>query len=157
MFNLEECINNEFLRPRENRCKWFNKFGVMRKCVYIEKDGKCKISSKNNRVNRFTYCVNQFRQLNNKTDEQWSWYTSDTNWIDSNLPRWRLIWFKFLWINSIKVREFHDTIHWNLSRFRQERSEKYMLTTFESIQTFVNRFNGESIQENCESIQENFE
>jgi len=66
-------MNNEFLRTRENSCKWFNNLGVMRKCVYIEKGGKCKISAKNNRVNRFTYCMNRFRELNDKPDEQWKW------------------------------------------------------------------------------------
>ena len=80
------------------------------------------------------------------------WYASYTNWIDSNLPRWRLIRFKLLWIDSIKVREFHDTIHWNLSRFRQERSKNLMLTAFESIQTFCESIHCESFQENCESI-----
>jgi len=29
VFNLEEYMNNEFLRPRENSCKWFNEFGVV--------------------------------------------------------------------------------------------------------------------------------
>ena len=41
----------------------------MTKCVYIEKGEKCKISAKNKIVNRFTKCVNQFRQLNDKQDE----------------------------------------------------------------------------------------
>jgi len=26
VFNLEEFMNKEFLRPRANSCKWFNKF-----------------------------------------------------------------------------------------------------------------------------------
>jgi len=75
VFNLEGCMNNEFLRPIENRCKWFNALGVMRKCVYIEKGGKCKIAAKNNIVNRFTKCVNRFRQQEDKPDDDW--YDSD--------------------------------------------------------------------------------
>jgi hypothetical protein len=31
---------------RENRCKWFNSLGIMRKWVYIEKGDKCNISAK---------------------------------------------------------------------------------------------------------------
>jgi len=42
----------------------------MWKCVYIEKAGKCNISAKNNRVNRFSYYVNRFRQLDDKPDKQ---------------------------------------------------------------------------------------
>jgi len=29
VFNLEENMNNDFLRPRDNRCNWFNDLGVM--------------------------------------------------------------------------------------------------------------------------------
>jgi len=64
------------------------------------------------------------------------WYASDTFWIDSNIPRWRLIRFKLLWIDSIKVRKFYDTIHLNMNRFRQGRSEKLMMSTVESIHSF---------------------
>ena len=66
MLNLEECMNNEFLRPRENRCKWFNNLGVMRKWVYIEKKGKCKFSAKNN-------WVNWFRPLKDKAEKNEDW------------------------------------------------------------------------------------
>jgi len=62
MFNLEECMNNEFLRPRENRCKWFNCLGVVRRSVYIVKGEKTQFSHKINRLNRFTKCLNRFRQ-----------------------------------------------------------------------------------------------
>jgi len=110
-------MNNEFLSPRENSCKWFNGLGVMRKCIYIEKCGKRKVSAKNNTVNRFSKCVNRHRQLNDKHDDNEDWYVSDTLWIDSNVPRWRLIWFKILWIDSNKVIKFHDTIQHNLNRF----------------------------------------
>jgi len=69
MFNLEEFMNNEFLRPRENRCKWFNNLGVMREWVYIVNECKCKFSSKNNYLNRFTKSKNRFRHQKNKPDE----------------------------------------------------------------------------------------
>ena len=68
MFNHEEFLNNEFLRPRENRCKWFNILGVMREWVYIENKGKCKFSCKNNYVNRFIKWVNRFRQQKCKSE-----------------------------------------------------------------------------------------
>jgi len=100
VFNLEKFMNYEFLRPTENRCKWLNCLGVTRKFVYIEKGGKCKISAKNNIVNWFTKCVNRFKQLNDKQDDHEDWYASHTFWIDSNVPRWRLIRFKILWIDS---------------------------------------------------------
>jgi hypothetical protein len=76
MFNLEEFMNYEFLRPRENRCKWFNTLDVMKKWVYIEGSGKCKISHKNNIVNRFTKCVNRFRQQKYKSETYEDWYDS---------------------------------------------------------------------------------
>jgi len=35
VFNLEECMSSDFLRPRENRCKWFKYFGCYEEmCVY---------------------------------------------------------------------------------------------------------------------------
>jgi len=55
MFNLEECMNNEFLRPRENSCKWFNNFEVMRRRQYVREGRKAKFSHKNNCMNWFTY------------------------------------------------------------------------------------------------------
>jgi len=53
VFNLEEYMNNEFLRPRENSCKWFNEFGVVRIRQYIREGRKAKFSHKNNCMNRF--------------------------------------------------------------------------------------------------------
>jgi len=55
VFNLEECMNKEFLRPRENSCKWFNDFGVMMRRQYIGEGRKAKKILKNNCMNRFTY------------------------------------------------------------------------------------------------------
>ena len=66
MFNLEECMNNEFLRPRENSCKGFNEFGVMRRTIYIVRGDKTQFSHKMNRLNRFTEWLNRFRQQKNK-------------------------------------------------------------------------------------------
>jgi len=111
-------MNNEFLRPRENSCKWFNVLGVMRKCVYIEKGGKCKISAKNNWVNRFTYCVNRFKQLNDKPDEQW-----------------RLIRIRHK-LNRFKSPQMKiDTIQTLMNRFNQsQRVLWFDSKTFESIQ-----------------------
>jgi len=97
----------------------------MRKCVYIEKGGKCEISAKNNTVHRFTKCVNRFRQLNYKQADYEDWYASDTFWIDSNVPRWRLIrfnqsqkvfmWYYLwkLWINTLWCYS------WKFSRFKR--------------------------------------
>jgi len=111
-------MSNEFLRPRENRCKWFNALGVMRKCVYVEKGGKCKISAKNNRVNRFTYCVNRFRQLNDKSDKQWSLIC-----IRHKLNRFKS--------PQVKI----DTIQTLMNRFNQsQRVSWYDSLKFESIQ-----------------------
>jgi len=118
VFNHEECMNNEFLRPRVNSCKWFNDLGVMRKCVYIEKGGKCKISAKNNRVNWLTYYLNRFRQLNDKPDEQW-----------------RLIRIRHK-LNRFKSPQMKiDTIQTLMNRFNQsQRVLWYDSKTFESIQ-----------------------
>jgi len=54
VFNLEEFIDKEFLRPIEDRCKWFNNLGVVGRRVYIVKEGKYKILNQNNIMNRFT-------------------------------------------------------------------------------------------------------
>jgi len=111
-------MNNEFLRPRVNSCKWFNDLSVMRKCVYIEKGGKCKISAKNNRVNRFTYYLNRFKQLNDKPNEQW---------------RLKRIRHK---LNRFKSPQMKiDTIQTLMNRFKQsQRVLWYDSLTFESIQ-----------------------
>jgi len=57
------------LGPRESRCKWFNTLGVMRKWVYIQWGANCKISAKNNIVNRFAKCENRFREQEYKPEE----------------------------------------------------------------------------------------
>ena len=90
----------------------------MRKCVYIGKGGKCKISAKNKMVNRFTKCVNRSRQLNDKQDELWrlihirhllnqfkySWKKIDTIQILMNRfnqsQRVFMIRFNIIWIDS---------------------------------------------------------
>ena len=95
-----------------------NTLGVMRKCVYIEKGGKCKISVKNNKVNRFTYCMNRFRQLNDKLDEQWSLFR-----IKHKLNRFKSPQMKI------------DTIQTLMNRFNQSQSVSwYESLKFESIQ-----------------------
>jgi hypothetical protein len=87
-------------------------------CVYIEKGGKCKISAKNSRVSRFTYCVNRFRQLNDKPDEQWSLI----------LIRHKLNRFK---TPQMKI----DTIQTLMNQFNQiQRVSWYDSLKFESIQ-----------------------
>jgi len=53
VFNLEEFMCNEFLRPRENSCKLFNNLEVMRRGTGIVRRNKAKISHKINMVNRF--------------------------------------------------------------------------------------------------------
>jgi len=129
VFNLEEFMNSKFLWPRENRCKWFNNLGVMRRWVYIERGGKCKNSAKNNIVNRFTKCVNWFRQQKYK-------------------PGWRMMWFKSLWIDSMQDRKnsWHESAKnesiqgWCKSNF----VEPFLLNSEASddtIHIFLNRFN----------------
>jgi len=49
----------------------------MRKWVYIQWGGKCKILAKDNIVNRFTKCVNRFRHQEDKPDEYDDWYDLD--------------------------------------------------------------------------------
>jgi len=70
VFNIEECMNNEFLRPRENSCKWFNNFEVVERSVYIVKGENTQFSHKINRLNRFIKCLSRFRQQ--KTNQR-SW------------------------------------------------------------------------------------
>ena len=79
MFNLEEFMNKEFLRHRENSCKWFNGLGGGRRWVYIVREGKCKISYKNNYMNRFTKCVNRFRLINDKAGKKKNGMKIDTH------------------------------------------------------------------------------
>ena len=141
MFNLEECMNNEFLRPRENRCKWFNILGVMREWVYIEKKGKCKFLAKNNSVNWFSKWVNRFKPLKDKAAKNEDWYVSCQDWINSKYPEWRLIRFKLLRIYSRQVRKilWYDSckglIDSHVSRFiklvnRRIRSQRLLMNRF---------------------------
>jgi len=129
VFNLEECISKEFLRPRENRCKWFNAFGVMRRRLFIRRGDKTKFSHKNNRLNRFTKCLNRFRQQKDRQEKYEGWYNSRYIWVDSSVPRWRLNDSNFVWINSMQVRKFCETIQAKKKR-----------CVYESIQIDVNRF-----------------
>ena len=133
-------MSKEFLRPRENRCKWFNAFGVMRR-LFIRKGDKTKFSHKNNRLNRFTKCLNRFRQQKDRLEKYEGWYDSRYIWVDSNVPRGRLNRFKLrvnrfdasqrvLWDDSRKKETMHiwidsdrcESIHMKsealLNRFR---------------------------------------
>ena len=122
MFNLEEYMNNEFLRPRENRCKWFNTFGDVKRSVYIVKGEKTQLSHKINRLNRFRQQKTDQRSMKDDTIQniidRFKW-TQDEDWHDSN----------FLWIDSRQVREFCETIHTWIDSSRCE-----------SIQTVLSRF-----------------
>jgi len=129
VFNLEECMNNEFLRARENRCKWFNVLRVMKGRLYIERSGKTKFLHKIKRVNRFTKWVNWFRQQ--KTTQECMkdetiqcicesiQVSPDEEWYDSTI----------LWIDLVEVREFRETIQTKRGRFKCD-----------TIQEDVNRF-----------------
>jgi len=90
VFNLEECMNNEFLRPRENSCKWFNNLGVMRRRLFIEKGDKTKFSYKNNWVNRF-------KPYKTKHEK--------------GKMRWRMIRVKWKMKRLKRPRKLIDTIH----------------------------------------------
>jgi len=114
VINLEECMNNEFLRPRENRCKWFNKFVNVWRRLYIVRVDKSKISHKNNLVNRFTKWVNRFRQQ--KTTQECMKYET-LQWISESIqvsPWWRMIRFN-LQMNrfSASQRVWWDDSYWN--------------------------------------------
>jgi len=61
-------MNNEFLRPRENSCKWFNKMRVMRRRLFIERGDKTKFSQKSNWVNRFSNLMNRFKPYKTKQE-----------------------------------------------------------------------------------------
>jgi hypothetical protein len=117
-------MNNEFLRPRENSCKWFNKLGVVMRRLFIERGEKTKFSHKNNRVNRFTKCLNRFRQQKDRPEKYEGWYDSRHIWVDSSVPRWRLNQFKLcmnrfnasqrvLWDDSSKKETMHTWIDSN--------------------------------------------
>jgi len=98
VFNLEECMNNECLTPRENSCKWFNELWVMRRRLYIVRWSKTKFLHENNIVNRFTKWVNRFIQQ--KTTQKCM--KDETIQCTCELihvnPGWRLIRFNLLLI-----------------------------------------------------------
>jgi hypothetical protein len=116
---------------RENRCNWFNTLGVMRKWLYIENCVEEIFLAKNNMLNQLSNCVNQFRQLKDKSEGYEDWYVSDKIWIESYSPRWRLTRFYIIWPDSTKFEEFlwydsnyfesikSDMIQNNLTRFNQ--------------------------------------
>ena len=137
-------MSNEFLRPRENRCKWFNTFGVMRRRLFIERGDKTKFLHKNNRLNRFTKCMNRFRQQEDRPEKYEGWYDSGYIWVDSSVPRWRLIRFKLcvnrfnaiqrvLWDDSSKKETMHRWIDSDCDESIQTDS-KWILTIFQTTQ-----------------------
>jgi hypothetical protein len=120
--------------------------GVMRKWVYIEWCGKCKNSAKNNIVNRFTKCVNQFRQQKDKPDELWRMILQCIFESIQLSPEWRLIRFRqhridsayvreFLWNNSSKTELSHLWIDSEYCETIHPKSE----TLGDTIQTYLNR------------------
>jgi len=147
VFNLEECLNNEFLRPRENRCKWFNDFGVMRGVEYTVRSKKIQFSHEKNRVNQFTKWLNRFRHQENKPssarkwiDSEWDWVVSSEHrkqWIDSYIHIYIYIYANRLsvcqrhlwddldrketihaWIDSSRYKSIHIKSETLLNRFR---------------------------------------
>ena len=83
-------MSNKFLRPRENRCKWFNNFGKEERSVYIVRDEKTQFSHKFNKLNRFTKCLNRFRQQKDRPEKYEGWYDSNHIWVDSSVPRMKI-------------------------------------------------------------------
>ena len=110
-------MNNEFLRPRENRCKWFNILGVMRKWVYIQRSGKCKISHKTTK-----------------------WIDSLNVWIDPDIKiqardLWRLIWF-IVNLNRFKCAQIEKWCDLDFYESIQCKSEKNHDTTHPNMNWF---------------------
>ena len=154
-------MNNEFLRFRENRCKWFNNLEVEKKSVYVVKGEKTQFSHKNNILNRFMYLVNRFRHQEGyaQTQERYeNWCKSRDIWNDSSRPHgWmnrfresqRVWWYDSRtnetiqtwidsyamwinsWIDSFRVRDFFETIQIGLSRF------KWIQDTNERVPTWI--------------------
>jgi len=134
-------MNNEFLRPRENRCKWLNNLGVMREWVYIVNEDRCKFSSKNNYLSRFTKSMNRFRQHKYTPEEQW------------RLMRFRqkLNRFKF---PRMKI----DTVQIKMNRFNaSQRVLWYASYLNDSIQEWIDSRNIESIHTKSESLCDTFQ
>ena len=150
MFNLEEFMCNEFLRPIENSCKWFNILEVMRRGAYIVRDGKSKISNKNNNMNQFNKRVNRFKPLYDilgKTRVLWRLIR-----IRIKLYRFKAAhdedWYDSKYYESIQDRSetICDTTHWILRWHKVNRFNHSWINSnevrnfFESIQAYVNRF-----------------
>jgi len=130
-------MSNEFLRPRENSCKWFNIFGDVERSVYIVKGEKTQFSHNFKRFNRFTKCLNQFRE---QKDIQRSMKDDTIQSIFESIqmyPEWRLIRFKLCmnrfnasqnvlwddsnrhtWIDSNRCESIHMKSETLLNRFR---------------------------------------
>jgi len=145
-------MNNEFLKPRENRWKWFNYFGFMRRWVYIERSGKCKNSAKKNIVNRFSKYVNRLGHQKYKPETYEDWSDSVQKWIDSSEPKMKndaielfmnwfsvshkdfMMRFKIWWIDSIMIRfKF-----WSIVSFKVRKFKWYDSRHDESIQQVKN-------------------
>jgi len=117
-------MNNEFLRPRENRCKWFNKFVNVWKRLYIVRGDKRKISHKNNLVNRYRFRQQKTTQECMK-DEKIQCMSESVQVS----PGWRMIRFNLQMNRFSEVREFCETIQTEMNRFKCD-----------TIQEVVNRF-----------------
>jgi len=123
-------MSNEFLRPRENRCKWFHEFEKEERSVYKVRGEKTQFSHKINKLNRFTKCLNWFKQQKNRPEKYEAWYDSDHIWVGSSVPRMKI-----------------DTIQTSYESI-QNRSESFVRRfkiekrrcIHESIQIYVNRF-----------------
>jgi len=153
-------MSNEFLRPRENRCKWFNTFEVVRRVQYIGAKGKAKFSHKMNCVNRFTYYLNWFKPYKTRENYDEEWNVSSDNWVDSNSPEgFDTIQNKFELIQTmLESLMSRFTEIWIDSGKKEVKSRCWQHLNWFIL--FVNRFTCESIQRNresihCESIQEN--
>ena len=125
-------MSNEFLRPRENRCKWFNDLRVMRRRLFIERGNKTKFSHKSNWVNGFTNLMNRFNPY--KTNQEGEKNRSKMERVKRYLnrlkmPRRRLIWF-------IK----------RMNRFRQGRRDWWIDSSINWNDSYMNRFTMRTIR-----------
>jgi len=96
VFILEECMNNEFLRHKENKCKWFNVLGVMR-----NKTGKGKNAMKIDAYHM------RFETIQSTQNEDWY----DSKYFES--------------IHG-KSERLCDMIHTLLRRFKSESIQSFM-------------------------------
>jgi len=134
----------EFLRPRENICKWFNELWVTRWRVYIVRRKIAQFSHKNNRVNRLTKWVNRFRQQKDNLKLHQGWNDSLFMWINSSesiqMNRFKacqiVLWdvsnkkvdsyvirFREFWMDSSIVRNFDESIQYIVNRFNMLKDE----------------------------------